>query len=1018
MDANIYINTAPISIVGKGSSYIIHFADKISEIVSPSNELFAKNTSIDIPYWTTHTKSMQIIDGVETTIIKMTNMCLFQNLTIQELLIMIGTILKISTIKLNVKLDRTELAFAESIPGLNTYSNLVCVGNKSISFYTSEALQTDHSNYFANIFKKYTIINNYIADILKMTKSSKNNGDTKNDEHDEIKLQHAFSKMEISLFPRKQFSVNTPLLFNIHSTGDMFKRIIIHDRLLDLYHNNTNVQYIKVQTNQLNTVKHIQPKTDTLSLFIGLPISEEITLSNIDIRHDGVIAFIINISHDMLLEQIMSSVNAWFDSYKNDLLNDLKLCEATYDDISIDDYEFIMTNFNSTYVIPDNTVRNIKALSKILRFDGVESRFQSNTSISFNQYSFLSTGLQYMLACEFSTRDTITENTFISKLCPEVHAHISPLGELSINCIRFNSIAELVFSLGLILPLVKYKNIVTEIDGDDEVERITKRCRSIPTKKNLKQLIAQDPELFATRKLNKDSRSYSALCQKKEQRPSIITAKEYEILREHKPNSVVNLQNQTYPDQRIYLYCPYEKFEVLNYHHFVNQLCIIRCTTKTSNPTQYKYCSESLDAANTAAFQTKTENQSIVYYNEYITQGRRCYLPNEIKHILINFVLYKPKLDGETIVQFLNRVYGIYPYIIRRNDSNKTYELITEYVDRYDYALCIETENTGEIMLVIHEKTSSLLIFDENPQIKKFFKRISQKSAQHTDFMRFIIEYIVDAPASEVNDMSLFDFVKYIQTKHRVRFVYKKEQSQDRLIGLIQNNDGISVYYAIPNINWMYVDGSGYVRAETIYKSMLDGSTALPSINKFAKYDPETYVNFADMKIKAVLLDHVIMYVKPIVNNRSDFVLYDVDTHFKLLMISTSENIKRVKPKLLSLEETNFFNVLSTYIDIYIKRTPAYMKLSHQKNMDGLIEILEEYGAFGENTFFKYIDRSAKYISFRKSRFNREHLMEYIKHNPISFNKSYINKMIYIKILADLKLNRDTTETIYTKQFI
>ena len=48
---------------------------------------------------------------------------------------------------------------------------------------------------------------------------------------------------------------------------------------------------------------------------------------------------------------------------------------------------------------------------------------------------------------------------------------------------------------------------------------------------------------------------------KKEQRPSIITDSEYDILVQHIPNSVIKLQNQTFKAQTFNLCCRYENIQ-------------------------------------------------------------------------------------------------------------------------------------------------------------------------------------------------------------------------------------------------------------------------------------------------------------------------------------------------------------------------------------------------------------------------------------------------------------------------
>jgi hypothetical protein len=125
-----------------------------------------------------------------------------------------------------------------------------------------------------------------------------------------------------------------------------------------------------------------------------------------------------------------------------------------------------------------------------------------------------------------------------------------------------------------------------------------------------------------------------------------------------------------------------------------------------------------------------------------------------------------------------------------------------------------------------------------------------------------------------------------------------------------------------------------------------------------------------------------------------------------------------VKPKLLSLEELNYNNILSICLEIYANQTPTYTKLSYSENIEGLLNVFKEYDILHEHTYFKYADSEMRYISFRRTKINKNDLMNFIKLHPIMFSKSNINNIIYNRLLQDLKLNHSTTESIYNKVFI
>ena len=278
-------------------------------------------------------------------------------------------------------------------------------------------------------------------------------------------------------------------------------------------------------------------------------------------------------------------------------------------------------------------------------------------------------------------------------IIPEIHFTFSG-SNLTIFCNKFYSLDELKFELSFILPLIDYGNIAKEMDENvSPVDVILIRLRSIPVKQNLKQLIAADPELFGPRKVSRNYRAYSALCQNKEQRPSIITNKEYEILKESIPNSVIKLRNQTFPDQYINIACPYEKFPILNFHHFNNQKCIVRCTTKQTNPGQYNNCASELGANILQTSHLTYQSNNIIKYNDNLPLSRYCFLPQELQEIFSDYVCINFRtINKETDMKdYVRRVFKAMTLIIRRNNINKEYEIISDFdsTNNIKYALII-----------------------------------------------------------------------------------------------------------------------------------------------------------------------------------------------------------------------------------------------------------------------------------------------------------------------------------------
>ena len=108
------------------------------------------------------------------------------------------------------------------------------------------------------------------------------------------------------------------------------------------------------------------------------------------------------------------------------------------------------------------------------------------------------------------------------------------------------------------------------------------------------------------------TRSYSALCQDKKERPSIISENEYKVIYAQDPKRAIKLKNQTF-NKDLYLVCPYDDNSVINFHYYHNQKCIIKCAGKRNKLNQFVYCSKQLDVEDEAL--EKNDNTQSKIYN-------------------------------------------------------------------------------------------------------------------------------------------------------------------------------------------------------------------------------------------------------------------------------------------------------------------------------------------------------------------------------------------------------------------
>lgn len=265
-------------------------------------------------------------------------------------------------------------------------------------------------------------------------------------------------------------------------------------------------------------------------------------------------------------------------------------------------------------------------------------------------------------------------------------------------------------------------------------------------KRLLKILTKMDPVLFGPRYVGKKQRSYSGLCQKKKQRPIPITENEYNELMKipELKQSITRIQNQTFSDQKICLFCADKTFNFLNYHHFPNQKCIVRCTSKSSNKTQYEYCTNELNTDNKVVITNKYENQTITLYNVLISKGRKCKLPEELKNILSNYILIKLEED-KRIDQYCMTNYNKHAFILQREIVNTQqitvcdkYSILTDYSNEFDYVLVLKSESDQNYFLFINEGNNKPLILSEHQEILNFFISHLKQTNDNNNLVRYI----------------------------------------------------------------------------------------------------------------------------------------------------------------------------------------------------------------------------------------------------------------------------------------
>lgn len=886
--------------------------------------------------------------------------------------------------------------------------NIFCMGcNKNPIIKIKPSEDTSIGNYEEIFYKEYYLMLQRFKNILDNTEKLK---------VPRLKLSINYSQIKVMLCyhaPRAAITkIDISKLFGIHHVWN-YSKIYIHSDNIDNFLSNPRpIQYVKTSSNTSNAFKGVEPLFNTCALYSGTNISDGISLHHIEIFPDMAVNLVFtNINASLTWENISTILKEWVDANYIDVLKKTKINEAVYNlDFKYEYYIPYFAHMNGAVNVLGLTVSDIENLNDILQQETCNMKFKTRTSIEFNSYEFWSMSAATNYGYLKGVHEFITAPIAYKELLPNVHVGVNDDGGV-LTFKNVNSYDELLFTLGFVMGNFKKLNMndasqskaITVADNSElDIEAIRKKSAKFG-KGLLKILEKMDPRLFGPRKINKGVRSFSGLCQKQKQRVVPITKDEYEYLQKIVPASVVNLQNQSYPDQRIYLFCPYKKYPFLNYHTFPHQLCIVRCTTKSSNKTQYNFCAKSLGAEHVADIKNRYENQTITLYNPLITKGRKCKLPEEWKMILVNYVLIKLNIDS-SIMQYCREEYDKTAFIIKRDVMHERYLILTEYNANDDYVLVIEDVIGGEYFLVIDEKTSEPLIFSKCPELMKFFVENIRKTNEQYNFFNFL-EKILDAKLSDKYELTVKNILAHVKQTFGLKYVYQGTY----ILGVIWKEK----LYFTPRLYWNFENTVGN---ELLFKAIDDVLNDRLKFPLFTDLDKslikEVYVDYEDGKCHMVRFNNVNVWIQPYDLTAQLKLEHDVITFDRYAKLMSQYNINL--EKLWNLKETqikilDIAEVLRNYIYIYLINNDGV-------NVDEILKKLVELGVvYDGTTFIDYVNKRYKMnISWRTSKINKDDFKEYFE-KYADLNPNEIIKTIYRKFQDELTFKTGKTETISSK---
>lgn len=971
------------------------------------------------------------------------NMCLLPYLTLEEFKYIIATILKIDSLSIfNIfPEDDEEAEFINDIDKEYIKKCKLSYNNDKLTDYISLSSCTTigyHKiyacvaydgkeiigNYDFKFYPRYTKLINYINNITKDLKNDFtreeiiNNSDVQNYE---VLLINATDKYE----PIE--NINIIKLFTILHTSINLKKIVINDSSLTEYNlEDRETQYAKTLSEINDGFKNTFSRFNCCSIYVINDITPGILLSRIEIYKDGFIkcCFIINdpgLSEITIKEQIREyfkkelidgEVQTTGKFWK--LLDKLNLSECIYN-YYYDNINMIPIYHNVSYVLALDGVKakNFKGAIKLVDQDIPTVVYSTNTSAFLSVYSNINYGLFYNYIYSKKLHTLVTEATVKADVL--THLHVQKQDEDTCICAvsKCYNIDDYIMNILLILPLFDKDFKSTESDENLEnlpleqrVKKIRKKYQKIPTKKALKKLNETDPVLFDNRYITEtESRPYSALAQKKEQRVVSITKNEYEDIIQVDPEYASNIRNQTQGNQRLYLFCPYEKFPYLNYHHYHNQLCIPKCTTNITKRSQYLFCNNQLDAKDVSNKAINDASKMVVYYSPLLAPGRRCHVPEELAYVCENYIMYKVE-PTENIYDYCLNNYNCLPFIITRDNINKCYVMNSEIDNENEYMLILQSELDSMYYIIYTEITHEPYLINEHEEFKEFINSIQLNKSSNFVYFNFINDVFKLGLSEEYKTLSFTKLIKYVVDKFGIKFV--SDVSKNNFIGVFKDNILLfteKVEVNINNFKNMFVPINNVIN-----------SCEFPGLELFNdEYITKYYKDYTTGKIHVIEYEGIDIIIDPIDENElsifnPNIVLFDYEAYLNIYKFATSKRTKEKKFK-----DYKFNNELEQFVSllIYIYYNTFSFKVFDVENFINTIKSTNLIT--DKESLVKYINKDSEIVSWKESKINENDLRNVLNNiNPNNFNK--IIDLMFNELNTSMNIyNIKDNEKLHTK---
>ena len=986
LNAYLNLNTFDVNInaAGKKETQTIRFGDAIPKYAVTSNDIFSTTTIKDVGML----KQNESKNGIRIY----NQLPLPKALSMEEFMRVIGFIYGVPLDAIRLELhaeDGNRIAF---INDMTVMGNTTSIGDGKYTIQLSHYPSADDYHYADEFLTNYIKILSYIKELIdpKLTKM-----------HLNIFANRIVFRTRINDTFTDRISL--PRLFNSLHVNNTWKKILIHDDILDDYYRNPfPMQYVKADLDLKYPFKGTKTTFNTVTIYVNTPIHEGISLSKLDVNKYGDVSHTYTVLNTTLgYDESVSIIRKYIDSrFFPDIyeLLDLKNC--------IDSTKLIkpITRIDAISTLTSVKLAKkfkIESLSEIILQTIPELKYSTKTSISMNGYSFFGEPLLNAFIDLSITHQAVGEPAMKKHALPNIICSNYIEDEIVINVGNADSMESALFNTLMLLMTLPLNDSKSDKSKELTTESIAKRCMSIPPKALLKMLEDVDHRTFGPRYVKGKIRPYSGLSQKANQRVVPISLQEYEIVKKDRPESVANIENQT-TGARLCLFCPHKLAPYINFHYSPGEICIPKCTLKQSNRQQYALCAEQLNFEDRLEFDTTYENQTIVLYNPLISAGRKCRPPEEFTTLLSGYVLIK--VDTDDIFEYTLEHYDIQPYVIQRNTFNQFYTIYTEYDYESDYCLAFKSELDNSYMITVDEGSGKLLRFSGNKYIETFFKNNAIKGNTSKNNLFNHIGKLLRVNFSDRYTNTTDVILRDLNKEYGMKYVY----NNDYIVGVIHKG----IFYCTPLLYVKFIDKTNYF-VHLFDIAADDGfEKSFPNIDDLNKeFIDAVYKDYATDSYRLIVFDGVYTFIKQTKNIALDAirntVLFDYEA-YKISFLFTNvnnvkseskdiaefENIVKVLVKWLVLFIRIFKDAnVNDYITEFLRFLKIQKVISDKRDIKWSVNndyVLWRSSTVTEEDAKVYID------SIKMSRFNDKYVLsEYINH---ALYRQYTDELIFHKI--------------------